>query len=107
MALFMTQFAYTTEAWQALARNPVDRSSTINAIFESVGGKLINLYYSLGEYDGVVISEAPDTEAVTAALIAVVGAGHVKAIRTTSLLSAEEMVAALKRSGSLSYGAPA
>jgi len=106
MALYMTQFAYTAEAWAALAKNPVDRSSTLGALFDGVGGKLIELYYCLGEYDGVVISEAPDTTSVAAALIAAVGAGHIKAIKTTALLSTDEMVAALKKSASLSYGAP-
>ena len=106
MALYMTQFAYTAEAWAALAKNPVDRGPAVNALFESVGGRLIGLYYCLGEYDGIVISEAPDDTSVTAALIAVVGAGHIKAIRTTTLLSADEMVAALTKSASLTFGAP-
>jgi len=106
MALYMTQFAYTAEAWAALAKNPVDRSSGIDTIFQGVGGRLVGLYYCLGEYDGVVITEAPDVNAVTAALIAVVGAGHIKAIRTTALLSPGEMVEALKKSNGLSYGAP-
>jgi uncharacterized protein with GYD domain len=106
MALFMTQFAYTAEAWAALAKNPVDRSSAIDTLFQGIGGRLIGLYYCLGEYDGVVITEAPDTNAVTAALIAVVGAGHIKAIKTTTLLSANDMVEALKTSASLTYGAP-
>ncbi len=106
MALYMTQFAYTAEAWAALAKNPVDRSAGLKALFEGVGGRLVGFYYCLGEYDGVVISEAPDTTAVAAALIAAVGAGHVKAIKTTSLLSAGEMVAALQKSASLAYGAP-
>jgi len=106
MALFMTQFAYTDEAWAALAKNPVDRSSAIDTIFKSLGGRLIGLYYCLGEYDGVVLTEAPDANAVAAALIAVVSAGHIKTIKTTSLLSAGEMVEALKKSSSLSYGAP-
>jgi uncharacterized protein with GYD domain len=106
MALYMTQFSYTGEAWAALAKNPVNRRQAIAGLFEKVGGRLIELYYCLGEYDGVVISEAPDDSAVVSALVAVVGAGHVKSIRTTKLLSADEMVAALKKAGSIAYGAP-
>jgi uncharacterized protein with GYD domain len=106
MALYMTQFSYTAEAWASLARNPVDRGPAINALFEKVGGRLLGLYYCLGEYDGLVLAEAPDDTAVTAALIAVVGAGHIKSIKTTRLLSADDMMAALKKSSSLGYGAP-
>jgi len=102
----MTQFSYTDEAWAALAKNPVNRKDAIAALFEKVGGKLIELYYCLGEYDGVVLSEAPDDQAVVAALVAVVGAGHVKGIKTTKLLSSDDMVKALGRAGSIAYGAP-
>jgi len=106
MALYMTQFAYTAEAWAALAKNPADRSGALQSLFEGVGGRLIGLYYCLGEFDGVVLAEAPDTGSVTAALIAAVGAGHIKAIQTTSLLSPDEMIQALQKSASLSLGAP-
>jgi len=29
MPIYTAQFAYTTEAWQALARNPVDRRDAL------------------------------------------------------------------------------
>jgi len=106
MATYMTQFSYTGEAWAALAKNPANRREGIQKLFDAVGGKLIELYYCLGEYDGVVIAEAPDDAAVVSALVAVVGAGHIKAIRTTKLLSADEMVAALQKAGSIAFGAP-
>src|SRR4051794_34136701 len=86
MGLYMTQFSYTDAAWAALAKNPVNRKEAIGALFEKVGGKLIDLYYCLGEYDGIAITEAPDDQAVVAALVAVVGAGHIKGIKTTKLL---------------------
>lgn len=37
MALYMTQFRYTSEAWAALARNPEDRSAAVSALAESMG----------------------------------------------------------------------
>ncbi|MDQ3658361.1 MAG: GYD domain-containing protein, partial [Actinomycetota bacterium] len=60
MALYMTQFSYTSEAWAALASNPEDRSEAIRALVESMGGQLVSFYYSFGEYDGVAIYEVPD-----------------------------------------------
>src|SRR5436853_7340530 len=67
MATYMTQFSYTAEAWAALAKNPANRREGIQKLFDAVGGKLIELYYCLGEYDGVVIAEAPDDAAVVSA----------------------------------------
>jgi uncharacterized protein with GYD domain len=58
--LYMSRFAYTSEAWAALAQNPEDRSEPIRGLLEAMGGRLISYYNSFGEYDGVVILEAPD-----------------------------------------------
>ena len=106
MAIYMSQFTYTAEAWAALSKNPVDRRHGLRNLFDSVGGKLIELYYSFGSHDGVILYEAPDDQSVAAALIAALGAGHVRSISTTHLIPVEDMVAALGRAGSLTYSAP-
>jgi uncharacterized protein with GYD domain len=106
MAFYMTQFSYTPEAWSALAKNPTNRRETIDKVFQAVGGRLIELYYCLGEYDGVLIIEAPDDSAIVSALVAVVGAGHAKSIKTTKLLSADQMVESLRKAGSISFSGP-
>jgi serine/threonine protein kinase len=90
----------------ALAKNPADRRDSLKKLFEAVGGRFIDLYYCLGEYDGVVIAEAPDDASVVSALVAVVGAGHIKSIKTTKLLTPEEMVGALGKAGQIAFGAP-
>ena len=57
MALYMTQFSYTTEAWQAMVKNPQDRSGVLKNLIEKLDGRLIGLYFCFGEYDGVAIYE--------------------------------------------------
>ena len=106
MALYMTQFSYTGEAWSTLAKQPADRREPLRTLFERVGGRLIELYYSFGGYAGVVLFEAPDNTAAVASLVAVLGPGHVKAIKTTKLLSVEDTLTALGRTGDLSYAGP-
>jgi uncharacterized protein with GYD domain len=106
MATYLSQFSYTTEAWAALSKNPTDRRAGLRTLFESVGGRLIELYYSFGSYDGVILYEAPDDQAAAAALIAAISPGHVKSISTTRLISVEDMVAALGKAGSITYAAP-
>ena len=106
MALYMTQFSYTGEAWTALTKQPADRRAGLQALFDRLGGRLIELYYSFGDYDGVVLFEAPDDTAAVASLVAVLGPGHVKAIKTTKLLSVEDTMEALQRAGGLSYAGP-
>ncbi len=42
--------------------NIEDRDRKAKEIIESLGGKLISLYYTLGQYDFVVIFEMPSKE---------------------------------------------
>ncbi len=106
MPLYMTQFAYTAEAWAALAKKPENRTEAISKLLKHFGGRLVSVYFSFGEYDGVLITEGPDEVSVTAALIAAISAGHVKATKTTVLLTAEQAVEAMRKAGGVSYKAP-
>jgi uncharacterized protein with GYD domain len=106
MAVYMSQFAYTPEAWAALSKNPVDRREGINALLQQVGGRLIELYYAFGDYDGVLLFEAPDDTSAAAGLVAAIGAGHLKVNRTTKLLTVEETLQALRKAGSISFQGP-
>jgi uncharacterized protein with GYD domain len=106
MPLYMTQFAYTPEAWGALVRQPEDRSKALARAAEQLGNRLVSFYYSFGEYDGVAIIEAPDDVSAAAGILAVVGPGHVKSLKTVTLLTAEQAMEAMRKAGSISYRAP-
>ena len=106
MPLYMTQFAYTPEAWEALTDYPEDRSAPLRELVESMGGRLIGWYLSFGEYDGLIITEAPDAASVGSAVLAAARRGHLRAIKTTQLFSAEESVEIMRRAGGAAFRAP-
>ncbi len=106
MSWYMSQFSYTREAWAALSKNPADRSQVLKALIEKLGGKMHVFCYCFGEFDGLTIYEAPDDKAVAAALIAVIGAGHLAKVLTTALLTVEEMMGAMKVAGATPYAPP-
>jgi uncharacterized protein with GYD domain len=106
MPHYMTQFAYTADAWAALAKNPQNREEVLRALVEKLGGRLLTFYYALGEYDGMFITEMPDETTVTAAVLAAISPGHVKAIKTTVLLTTEQTLEAMRKAGTQSYQAP-
>jgi uncharacterized protein with GYD domain len=59
MPLYMTQFAYTSEAWATLTDNPEDRSVAVRELLKTHGGRLIGWYLSFGEYDGLLSMRLP------------------------------------------------
>jgi uncharacterized protein with GYD domain len=106
MPLYMTHFAYTPEAWAALAKNPQNREDVLRALIEKFGGRLVSFYYCFGEYDGVFISEMPDETTITAAVLAAISPGHVKAVKTTVLLTTEQTMEAMRKAGGQTYQGP-
>jgi uncharacterized protein with GYD domain len=106
MPVYMTQFAYTPEAWAALVRRPEDRSKVFGDLLEQFGGRLICFYYAFSEYDGVIIFEAPDETAAAAALLAVVAPGHDRTIKTTALLTVEQAMEGMRRASGVRYRPP-
>ena len=106
MPFYMTQFAYTPEAWATLAENPEDRSVPVREFLESHGGRLVSWYLSFGEYDGVFIYEAPDNNTAGALSVAATRRGHLRATKTTPLFSPEESMEMMSRAGGTAFRAP-
>ncbi len=106
MATYMLQFTYTPETWAALTKNPQDRSKPVAELMQKLGGRLVGLYYCFGEYDGVVLYEAPDDITATAVSLADTTAGHIKSIKTTRLISVEEAVQAMRKAGGVTFRGP-
>jgi uncharacterized protein with GYD domain len=106
MPLYMTQFAYTSEAWATLTDNPEDRSVAVRELLETQGGRLIGWYLSFGEYDGLLIYEAPDDATAGALALAAARHGHLKATKTTPLFTSEESMVMMRRAGATAFRAP-
>jgi uncharacterized protein with GYD domain len=106
MGTYLIQAAYTPEAWATLVDHPQDRSRPVQAMIESVGGKLDAFYFAFGDYDVVSVAELPDDITAAAMAIAVSAGGSVKSIKTTPLLTAQGALDALRRAGNVGYEPP-
>jgi uncharacterized protein with GYD domain len=106
MPHYMIQAAYSADALAAMAKNPQDRSLAIAPAVEAAGGRIKAAYFSFGEYDAVCIVELPDNASAAAFAIAGGASGGLKAMKTTPLLTMEEGLAAMQKSGSLGYQPP-
>ncbi len=100
MGLYMYQLAYTPESLKALVANPQDRMETAaKPLIEGAGGKILAAGYSFGDYDIVVIYEAPDDATAAGVAIAVGAGGGIRAGHTTKLLTGAEWIDALRKAG--------
>jgi uncharacterized protein with GYD domain len=106
MAFYMFQGAYTAEAWTTMTKDPQDRSVVLAELIQKLGGRQISFYYCFGEYDVVVIFEAPDDTTASAIVLAAISPGHAKTSKTTKLVTVQETIEAMRRAGSVTYQAP-
>jgi uncharacterized protein with GYD domain len=103
MALYMYQLAYTPESWAAQLKNPQNRIETAaRPACEAVGGKLVGGWLCFGDYDLVLIVDAPSNESMSAIAMAVAAGGAIKAGKTTVLMTGAEGIAAMKKTADIS-----
>jgi uncharacterized protein with GYD domain len=106
MPHYLLQAAYTAEAWAVFTKNPHDRTQIIQPVIESLGGRIESAYVAFGEYDAVTIVEFPDNTTAAAFSMRAAAAGHLKAIKTTPLLTPQEAVQAMGKGGSIDFPVP-
>ena len=88
--------AHWTEQGIRGAKETVNRSRTARELAEAAGVNVVNVYWTLGQYDLVIIFEAPDEETATQFALA---AGMQGNIRTTTMraFTEQEMEGLLER----------
>ena len=106
MPLYMVQASYTPQAIAAMVKSPQDRMDAIRALAAGAGGQVRDVFFSQGDYDVVVVYEAPDAEAANAVALASIAAGHLRALKTTPLFTVAEMMGAMRRAGQLTLRPP-
>ena len=97
MALYMYQAAYASKSMAAQLREPHDPVEVIRPTLEELGAKVVVAGFPFGEYDVLVVYEAPDDMTAASVAMAVAAAGEVKSAKTTRLLSGQEWLESLRK----------
>src|SRR5438034_9323734 len=105
MRFYMCQVAYTPEAWTSMTKNPQDRSKPVNELAQKLGSRVVGLYYYFGDYDGILLFEAPDAITANAVIVACMTPGHLKVTRTSRMFTSEETVEIMRTAGSVNFEA--
>ena len=89
MPAYVSLFNFTEQGIRNIKESP-NRAKAAAESAKGMGGRFIGIWWLLGQYDGIVIIEAPDDETATRLLIATGMQGNV---RTTTMraYSEEEM----------------
>ena len=106
MPSYLIQLSYTPETLAALIKRPQDRRAAVKKLTDQIGGKLVGSWLSFGEFDAILVIEAPDNVSAAACSLVVSASGAFKRFQTTPLLSIEEGMAAMKKAGKINYKPP-
>jgi uncharacterized protein with GYD domain len=103
MAQYLLQLNYTSEAWSALLNSPQDRGKSVEAAIQALGGKTLQFWMSLGDYDIAGIVEMPDTVSAAAFSMAICAGGSCRNVKTTPLLAMGEALDAMRKAATCGY----
>jgi uncharacterized protein with GYD domain len=103
MGLYMYEVAYTPQSLAAQIKQPQDRIEAARASLEAMGIKILVWGYPLGEYDVLIVIEAPDDTTAASVALAVTAGGAVKSSRTTRLLTGQERIESLRKAQRSQY----
>src|SRR5215471_8365749 len=101
MATFITQARFTKDGLNAMIAAPQDRAEVVGRLIAQVGGKLITCYLTSGDYDILLIFEAPSYEDTVPALIVAAAESGIADLKTVTALTSSEMKSAFVKAGPL------
>jgi uncharacterized protein with GYD domain len=98
MPKYLWQASYSSEGLRGVVREGgTGRRAAAKNLVEALGGTLEAFYFAFGDADAIIIADLPDEEAATAVALAVNADDRID-LKTTVLLTSEEVDAAAKRS---------
>jgi len=101
MAIFITQGRFTRDYLKGGLARPEDRQAAIARLCEQAGGRMISLYFTLGQYDFIVISDMPDAQAASVISLVAAGGGGIEGATTTQAFTPAEAKTLFERAGKI------
>jgi uncharacterized protein with GYD domain len=96
--MYLIQASYTQEGVKGVQRaGGSARREAVSHMAEALGGRIESFYFAFGDHDAHVVAEMPDNETAAAVALAVNASGGAT-MKTTVLLTPEEVDAAAQRS---------
>jgi uncharacterized protein with GYD domain len=91
VAKFALFFSYSSVSWHGMIESPSDRAAAARAAVERVDGTLESIYWMLGEWDGIVIFDAPSSVSAAAVSVSVRSTGAFERLETHELFEQDQL----------------
>ena len=88
MATFITTIKFTQQGIKAID-DTTKRAAAVKAAGKRLGVKVTDIFWTLGDHDGVLIFEAPDDETATTLLLHLGALGNVHTTTVRAFTAAE------------------
>jgi uncharacterized protein with GYD domain len=88
MATFITNIKFTQQGVKGID-DTTKRAAAFKAAAKKLGVKVTDIYWTLGDYDGLLILEAPDDETATTVLLHLGAVGNVHTTTCRAFTAAE------------------
>lgn len=85
MPSYVSLIKFTQQGLQTMKDKGIERADMVKKNAQALGGKLVQAYYCLGEYDVVAIWEFPDNKAAMKAAVLNASMGHIQITTMPSL----------------------
>ena len=97
MPKYLVQGSYTAEGAKGLIKDGGSkRRAAVETIVKALGGRVEAFYFAYGDTDVIVVIDLPDSASATAVALTVGASGAVR-LRTTVLITPEEVDQAVKK----------
>ncbi len=104
MPKYLFEASYTLEGAKGLIKDGgTKRRAAVEAVAKGLGGRLEAFYFAYGKTDAFVLVDLPDSVSATAVALTVGASGSVR-LKTTVLITPEEVDQAVKKT--INYRAP-
>ncbi len=108
MVRLVTRGCFTHDYAKGLVAAPEDREPAVRKLIEGAGGKIVSFYFTTGDTDFLLISEAQEAESIIAALLATAAAGTICNVSTSRAWTGAEFKAVAEKASKAAknYRAP-
>ena len=89
MPTYVSLVKFTEQGIATMKQQGVARSDAVQQNIEALGGRLVDAYYCLGEYDVVAILEFPNNRAAMKAAVLNASLGHIRITTMPAIPRAE------------------